>query len=180
MKILLRISATIFFSGSCLLLYAQVKVPATLEIDALTKVIGALFTLAGFFVAYMQLKMANQISEVKIRFDAKLQDVREDFYTKIDAVEGKLQGEIKSEIGKIQTDVRLAQKEIESRMATHHDIANIRALNTLQGEVTNEKLNGLREQLQHAADIATTTAKAAAQAATEAIKDILNKDPLHK
>lgn len=174
MTIILRICSTIFFSASCLLVYAQVKQsPTIIEVDTLTKVIAALFTVLGFFMAYMQMKMAGQISAVKATFNADLATMKEGFNKKIDEEVGKLQAEIKTEVGKLQTEVKLSQKEIESRMATHHDMANMRQLNILQGEVTKTQLEGLKDQLKSAAELASAAASAAARAAAESVREIL-------
>ncbi len=137
-----KIMAFITFSLSSTLAFAQVKTAdnTTIELDTFTKVIGILLTIGGFFMGYMQLKMASKIAEVEARFNRAIAEVKDNFTKKIE-----------NETEKLETKITLSGKEIESKMATRHDIDNVKTVVKLQHENTKLQLDGLKEQLKTAA-----------------------------
>lgn len=134
--------ATIIFMVSFLSVFAQVKMVETVQLDTLTKIIGIGLTIGGFFMGYMQMRMANKIAEVEAKFNKAIVDVKDVFGKKIETETEKLEGEIK-----------LSGKEIEAKMATRHDIENVKTVIKMQHEITNLQLDSLKGQLKTAADI---------------------------
>lgn len=130
------------FALSTILVYGQVKLSNTLEIDTLTKVLGLLFAIGGFFMGYIQLKMSNKIAELDARFTKALTEVKEDF-----------KDGLRKETEKLETKIQLSSKEIEAKMATHHDIDNLKTVMKLQHENTQLSNESLKEQLKTAANI---------------------------
>lgn len=104
--------------------FAQVN-GQTVEVDALTKIIGILLTIAGFFMGYMQLKMAQKIAEVEARFNRTIVEVEK----------------------QLETKISLSGKEIEAKMATRHDIDNIKTVSKLQHENLQLQLKGLDDKI---------------------------------
>lgn len=132
-----RILGLIILLCSSLSAIAQVKIEAggeTVQLDTLTKIIGVLLTIGGFFMGYMQMKMATKIAEQEAKF-----------FLAMKILEDKLQAEIK-----------LSAKEIElgmRSMATHHDIKNLQTVMGLQHEITIEKTKSIEKQLELAAEL---------------------------
>jgi hypothetical protein len=137
-----KIYATITLSVSCLVAFAQGKEVASIQIDTLTKIIGGLFTVGGLFMGLMQLKMANKIAEVEAKFNISISKVKEEFALLLE-----------KETDKLETKIQLSGKEIEARMATRHDIDNMKSVMKLQHELTTEQMKSLKEQLLTAARI---------------------------
>lgn len=144
MSMVIRCLSVSVLSLSFLSGYAQAKVYASdyVQIDTLTKVIGALLTVGGFFMGFMQLKMANKIAEVEAKFNVALGLVKKDFAEIID-----------KETEKLETKIQLSGTTIESRMATRHDIENIKTIIKLQHDLTTEQIKSLEKQLNTAARI---------------------------
>lgn len=137
-----RIIALLTLLTSSFSAFAQGKAVASIEIDTLTKVIGILLTIGGFFMGYMQMRMANKIAEVEAKFNAAIAEVKEKFEDILEKETEKLEGKI-----------QLSGKEIEAKMATRHDIDNIKTVMKLQHELTTEQMRNLKEQLNTAARI---------------------------
>lgn len=137
-----RISASVVFCLSSLSAAAQSGQINTIQIDTFTKIIGVLATIAGFFMAFMQMKTATKIAEVEARFNKAINDIQKEFEKKIE-----------SETDKLENKIALSSKEIEARMATRHDIDNMKTVVKLQHENTNLQLSGLKAQLDLAAKI---------------------------
>ncbi len=128
-----RIMGTVMMLCSSLSAFAQAQVE-TVQIDTLTKIIGIGLTLGGFFMGYMQMKMANKIAEQEAKFNTAMQDLKE----------------------KLEAKIILSTKEIElgmSKMATHHDINNMKQIMSMQHEITSEKMKGLEQQMKMAAEL---------------------------
>lgn len=133
-----KLSGTVTLLLSSLYAFAQVGRP-TVELDTLTKVIGIGLTIGGFFMGFMQMRMANKIAEVEARFNKTIGDVKDDFAKKVE-----------TETDKLETKISLSGKEIEARMATRHDIDNMKTVAKLQHEMTNLQLGELKQQIQDA------------------------------
>lgn len=143
--------------------YAQTQV---VQLDALTKIIGIVMTIGGIFVGFMQMKMANKIAELEARVNRSLETVKDNFEKKIE-----------TETEKLEMKISLSGKEIEARMATRHDIDNIKTVVKAQHDITNLQLDGLKKDIKNASDAATRTAESAAKVAAQAVTDALkNKD----
>lgn len=143
-----KIMSLLFFLTSSLSAFAQVKASSTIEIDALTKIIGALFTIGGFYMAFMQLKMANKIQAMENKFNETLNEMQTKFNISLNGIKEEFHKTINGETDKLEDKIRLSQKEIESRMATHHDIANFNQVGKLQHEIIQEQLKNLKEAVQ--------------------------------
>lgn len=136
-----KILSALTLTLTSLCAFAQTK-EDTVQIGTLGKVIGIAFTIGGFYMGYMQLKMAVKLAEVEVKFNAAITQVKEDFANLLRSTEVKLEDRIVC-----------ASKEIEVKMATRHDIDNIKTISKLQHENTNLQLDGLKEQLRTAANI---------------------------
>ena len=87
-----RIIALLTLLTSSFSAFAQVKAVASIEIDTLTKVIGILLTIGGFFMGYMQMRMANKIAEVEAKFNKAISEVKEKFEVLLEKETEKLEG----------------------------------------------------------------------------------------
>ena len=99
-----KIMATITLMLSSLSVFAQST--TTVELDTLTKVIGIGLTIGGFFMGYMQMRMANKIAEVEAKFNLSLNMVEKNF------------GEIlHRETAALEAKIALSSKEIDGTVA---------------------------------------------------------------
>ncbi len=137
-----KILSTITFLLTYFVAFAQVKASTTIEIDALTKIIGVVFTIGGIFMGFMQMRMANKMAELEARFNESINKVEKSFTNALNIVEDKL--EIK---------IALSGKEIEAKMATRHDIDNLKTVIKLQHEISEKTNEALKQQLETAANI---------------------------
>lgn len=137
-----KISGIVFLVFSTLSGAAQVVSSQTIEIDTLTKILGITVTIGGFYMGYTQMKMAQKLAILEAKFNKTIADVKEDFANKIDRETEKLEGKIE-----------ISSKNIEARMASRHDIDNLKTIIKLTGDVTSEKMDGLKNQLDQAADL---------------------------
>lgn len=129
---LYRIFAVIIFCLSSIGAYAQVtSAYQTIQLDTFSKIFGILITIGGFVMAYIQLRMANKMA----------------------LLEAKVTEKIREEIEKLEVKIQLASKEIEAKMATHHDIDNLRTVMNLHHEIAKQNSESLKEQLKTAANI---------------------------
>lgn len=118
-----------------LIVFGQPKDFDTLKIDTITKIIGGAAAIGGFFLGYMQLRMANKIAEVEARFNAALTDAKFSFNQTI-----------KLETEKLEAKFNVIQKEIENKMATRLDIDNLKEIIKMQHEnnkISQENLKNL-------------------------------------
>ncbi len=164
MKTALRLSAVMYFLLSALGVYAQAQTPIV-QLDTVTKVIGIVMTLGGLFIGFMQMKMANKIAELEARVNKSLQAQKEVFEKKIE-----------TETEKLETKIALSGKEIEARMATRHDIDNIKTIVKANHDITDFKLEGLKELVKTADENAKHSAELAAKIAAQALTDAIKKD----
>lgn len=135
-----KILAIIVLTFTSLYAFAQSNNATVIQIDLLTKVIGVIFTIGGVFSTYMLMRMSIRIADVEAKFNTALTQIEKNFSIVLRATECKLEDKIS-----------LSSKEIESKMATRHDIDNIKTISKLQHEITNQQLDGLKEQLKSAA-----------------------------
>lgn len=133
---LFKIVAVFTFTLTYLCAYAQAKMSDAIQFDALEKIIGIIFTLGGIFLGFMQLKMANKMAELEAKFHKAISSVEEKFSTKME-----------HETEKLETKISLSGKEIEARMATRHDIDNLKTIMRLNGDLANANNEALKEQL---------------------------------
>lgn len=131
-----RILATIFFCIGCLSCYAQTQQVLS-QVDSLTKVVGFVGMIGGFFLAYMQVSLANKVEKVKGEFTAAMSQM------KIDVIDT-----LHREIGRLEDKFTLSVKDIKLEMASKSDIKNDQLLYTSKQETTNAKLEGVKNQLE--------------------------------
>lgn len=139
---LYKITAIITLLLSSFIAYAQEQVSHTVELDTLTKGIGIALTIGGFFMGYMQMRMANKIAEVESKFNKAISEVKDIFDNKIE-----------QETKNLENKIAISGKEIEAKMATKHDIDNLKTIIKLEGEISKLSNEGLKEQLRLAASI---------------------------
>lgn len=118
--------------------YAQVKMSDSIQFDSLEKIIGIIFTLGGIFLAFMQLKMANKMAEMEAKIYKVIADTEKAFTKKIE-----------DETDKLETKINLSGKEIEAKMATRHDIDNLKTVMKLSGDITALATDALKEQIKN-------------------------------
>lgn len=139
----LKTLAFIWFTLSASIVVAQSKTINSndaVQIDTLTKLIGLVIAVGGFFMGYMQMRMAIKVAELEAKMHAALTEIKKEFQVILD-----------KEVDKLDDKIKLSTKEIEARMATRHDIDNIKTTLKLQHEIQNERMDGIREQLKNAA-----------------------------
>lgn len=117
---------TIIFALICFIAYAQ---SGTVEIDTLQKVVGIVIAIGGVYIGYTTTKTAQKLAEQEIKFSAK-----------IEALEEKIEMKFDSRI-----------KDVEAKMATRHDINNLRQYMALQHENQTQANKSLEKQLDLAA-----------------------------
>lgn len=112
-------------------LYAQSVENETIQLSTLPKVIMFVFTFAGIFLGYIQLKMSIKLASLEAKF-----------VSEITAVKMEVEFKIKEAI-----------KEIDIKMATSKDIDNIEKMHTMYHKSIMDKIRGLEKQLDMAANI---------------------------
>jgi hypothetical protein len=115
---------------------AQVKMTDSIQFDVLEKIVGVAFTLGGIFLGFMQLKMANKMAEMEAKFNAIISNVRDEFNRKIE-----------TETEKLECQIKITSQEIEKKMATRHDVDNLKTIIRLEGEVTKLTSKLISDQL---------------------------------
>lgn len=131
-----KILATIFFCIACLSGYAQTA-QMLAQVDPLMKLIALLGTLGGFFLAYMQMSLARKVENAESKFTAAMAQMKSDV---IDTLH--------REISKMEDKISLSNRDIKLEMATKTDLKNDQLLYTSKQETTNEKLEGVKAQLE--------------------------------
>lgn len=134
-------------SMSCFLLagyvsYAQQRVGTSIELDTLQKIFGILMVVGGIFMGYMTMRLAHKMAEQEIKFNAKLDHFKEEVSNKLDTMETKLELKFENRF--------LA---VENKMATRHDINNLKQVMVLQHENVKDAQDNIKEQLKEAASI---------------------------
>ena len=137
-----RIVSLVCFLMSGLVAFGQGKIAASIELDTLQKIVGLVMIGGGMFLGYMTMRMANKLAEQEIKFNAKIDTMKQEFNQKIDNMEEKLT---------LRWDTRI--KDVEVKMATHHDINGLKQIILLQHENTVQATSNLKEQLTLAAKI---------------------------
>lgn len=131
-----RVAATFFLTFPCLVVYAQTKDSAWGQIDTLSKIVGFFGIIGGFFLAYMQVSLANKVEKVK-----------GEFTTAIFEMKSQLTEILHTEISRMQDKVALSIKELEVKMVTKADLASSKEIEVLKQEVAKEQLGSMKEQL---------------------------------
>jgi len=121
-----KIAAMGWFMFSSFTVFAQSK--TSVELDTLQKIFGFVMAGGGLFMAYMTMRLANKMAEQELKYNAKL-----------DNLEEKLT---------LQFDSRI--KDVENKMATHHDINNLKQFMVLQHENVKDAQNDIKERLKDA------------------------------
>ncbi len=134
------------FSLSSIAAVGQSVQPETIKLDTITKVIGILITIGGFFMGYMQMKLSSKLAEVEARLNIALQETKVAFTTLLSNAQGTLNTTIHSEIEKQEAKFALIVKEMQTKMVTVHDINNFKQIVSLQYE-------NIKQQLETAAII---------------------------
>jgi len=137
-----KLLATGLFTFSGLVTYAQVKVGTTIELDALQKIFGILMVIGGIFMGYMTMRLAHKMAEQENKFNAKLDLLKQEINNKMDSIETKLELKFENKF--------LA---VENKMATRHDINNLKQVMVLQHEANQSANKALEKQLDLAARI---------------------------
>ena len=136
----LKILSTLTFTMTVAVSYAQSQVSSSIGIDPLIKIVSIIFTIGGLFIGYMQMRTAIKMAELEAKVQDAISKVKEDFASVID-----------KETEKLETKIQLSGKEIEAKMATRHDIDNLKTVMKLQHDLTNAQMEGLKDQLKNAA-----------------------------
>lgn len=132
-----RLMATVFFLLGCVsCCYAQEKESTLSQVDLLTKIVGFLGMVGGFFLAYMQVSLANKVEKVK-----------GEFTTAIYQMKNELTETLHKEIARMEDKNSLFGKDFELKMATKEDLKNSKEVYTGQQELIKEQLNGVKGQL---------------------------------
>lgn len=134
-----RILATIFFMIGCLgclSCYAQVKDSSMSGIDFMTKVVGFLGMLGGFFLAYMQVSLANKVEKVKGEFTTAIFQIKSD-----------LTETLHKEVAKMEDKFALFGKDMELKMATKDDLRNDKEMYAAKQDLIKLQLDSLKGQL---------------------------------
>lgn len=140
-----KVLSTITLLLAYMIGFAQVSGTSTVELDPLIKIIGGVFALAGVFMGYMTMKMGNRMAELEAKIYKSLAETKENFLKKIE-----------DETEKLEIKITLTSKELElkmEKMATTHDINNLKTVINLQHENMKLSNDALKEQLLTAANI---------------------------
>lgn len=140
MRRLLLLTAWFIFSG--FVVYAQQKIGTTIELDTLQKVFGILTVVGGIFVGYMTMRLAHKMAEQEIKFNDKLDHLKEEMSHKLDSMETKIELKFENRF--------LA---VENKMATRHDINGLKQIMVLQHENVTQANKALEKQLDLAAQV---------------------------
>ena len=139
----LKTLAFIWFALSTSIVAAQGRSLSSndaVQIDTLTKLIGLVIAVGGFFMGYMQMRMAIKVAELEAKMHTALTDIKKEFQLVLD-----------KEVDKLDDKIKLSTKDIETRMATRHDIDNMKTQLKMQHEIQNMQMEGIKEQLKSAA-----------------------------
>src|SRR5690606_3837379 len=120
----LKTLAFIWFTLSASIVVAQsrsINSNDAVQIDTLTKLIGLVIAVGGFFMGYMQMRMAIKVAELEAKMHAALTEIKKEFQLVLD-----------KEVDKLDDKLKLSTKDIETRMATRHDIENMKTQLKLQ------------------------------------------------
>jgi hypothetical protein len=145
-----RILATIFFMIGCLgclSCYAQVKDSSLNGIDLLTKIVVFIGTIGGFFLAYMQVRMANEVEKVKREFSNGMSQLKEGFTTAIFQIKSDMTETLHKEVAKMEDKFALFGKDMELKMATKDDLRNDKEMYAAKQDLIKMQLESLKNQL---------------------------------
>jgi len=134
-KITIRVLLTLGICIITLSVVAQLNDHTTIEVSEIPKIVMVLFTSAGIFMGYLQLRLSIKLATLDAKFTASL----------------------RQEVENVETKLRLSLKELELKVATSKDIENIEKIQNLNFDLLVEKIKGLEKQL----DLAAFTLKKA-------------------
>lgn len=148
-SVIYKLMATAFFLCSGFIAYAQ----QTVQLDALQKIMSIVAILFGAFIGYMQMKLGQKLAEQENKYNSKLDTVKAEFSSAIEKLKTEFNYRLEHTENKLELKIDNRLKDVENRMATHHDINGLKQIMLLQHENTKESQEAIKDQLKIAASI---------------------------